>query len=66
MGVWTIKLLITRSGIETISSSSSLGLFKEMWYVQLDGFGFEKNSISAEWEGMNIATEIWYAQAPLS
>lgn len=66
MGVWTVKLLITRSGMGTISSFFSLGLLKEMCFVQGDGFGFEKNSITVEWEGMNIATEIWYAQALVS
>lgn len=49
-----------------ISSLYTLRLFIETCYVQIHCFGMEQNSISPEWEAMNIASELCYAQALVS
>lgn len=49
-----------------ISTTYTLRLFVETCYLQIHCFEMEENSISPEWEGMNIASELCYSQAFVS
>lgn len=48
------------------STLYTLRLFIERCYLQIHCIEMEENCISPEWEGMNIASELCYAQPVLS